>query len=103
MFLHRRILFFSFEFSLHFLFNFDLGIHFLFGFFSGLLLLFFVLLGLEKILLGNSFGSYLKQLSEFPRSPMAPMRYVLDIAGHVNEFRILTVCKYFFAALQDTS
>lgn len=55
------------------------------------------------VLLGNSFGSYLKQLSEFPRSPVASTRHVLAIAVHVNEFRIQTVSDDFFAAFHHTS
>lgn len=55
------------------------------------------------VLLGNSFGSYLKQLSEFPRSPVASTRYVVAIADHVNEFRIQTVSDDFFAAFHHTS
>lgn len=55
------------------------------------------------ILLGNSFGSYLEQFSQFHRSPVASTSYVLAIADHVNEFRIQTVSDDFFAAFHQTS
>lgn len=55
------------------------------------------------ILLGNSFGSYLEQLSEFHRSPVASTRYIMTVADHMDEFRIQTVSDDFFAAFHQTS